>query len=90
MPFPQAMHRRAAAPAQFDPARRARLSAEVRPRWARAGYPTLVQHILGLIRTALGGRGYQALIVIDAALRHQLGRHAAGEPERVDPGVSGF
>jgi hypothetical protein len=135
----------------FDPVLRAKLTAEFRDRWARAGYPTLVQHILGnmsqahgvplvvlkdiartvraehqqvraprspgatsvagaapmavvdgsniawarttvdgrprldnvaLVRTALAERGYQTLVVVDAALRHQLDHHGAGELER--------
>jgi hypothetical protein len=138
--------------AHIDPAFRARLIAEFRERWARAGHPGLVQHILGnmsqahgvplgilkdiartvrdehaqqarrppaaasrsvsssaplaivdgsnlawarttedglprldnlaLIRSALAERGYQALVVVDAALRHQLARQDAGELDR--------
>ena len=135
-----------------DPAVRAKLAAEFRERWARAGHPGLVQHILGnmseahgvpmgvlkdiarsvraeheqpvprargaasrgvtgtaplaivdgsnlawarttddglprldnlaLVRAALAERSYQALVVVDAALRHQLGRQDASELER--------
>lgn len=138
--------------ATHDPAVRAKLAAEFRERWARAGHPSLVQHILGnmseahgvpmgvlkdiarsvraeheqplprpraapsravggaaplavvdgsnlawarttdeglprldnlgLVRAALAERSYQALVVVDAALRHQLGRHDANELER--------
>jgi uncharacterized coiled-coil protein SlyX len=137
---------------RLDPAVRARLVAEFRERWTRAGRPGLVHHILGnmsqsygvplavlkdiarmvcaeheqqtptadhttirpvtsaaplaivdgsnlawarttedgrprldnltLVRTALGERGYQALVVVDAALRHQLGGRDAGELDR--------
>ena len=137
---------------QLDPTLRTTLVAEFRERWARAGYPSLVQHILGnmsqahgvplaalkdiargvraeyqhsphaspatapdpptgqtslavvdgsnlawarttddghprldnlrLVRTALAERGYQALVVVDAALRHQLGQRDAGELDR--------
>jgi hypothetical protein len=139
-------------PSHLDPALRTRLTAEFRERWARAGHPTLVQHILGnmsqaygvplvvlkdiarnvraehqqvvrapraagpreatgaaplavvdgsniawartsaeghprldnlsLVRAALAERGYQALVVVDAALRHQLGHQDAGELDR--------
>jgi Zc3h12a-like Ribonuclease NYN domain len=51
--------------------------------WARTtddGLPRLDNVVL--VRTALAERGYQAVIVVDAALRHQLGRHDAGELER--------
>jgi Zc3h12a-like Ribonuclease NYN domain len=135
-----------------DPEVRAKLVAEFRERWARAGHPSLVQHILGnmseahgvpmavlkdiarsvraeheqpppraraaaprgvtgaaplaivdgsnlawarttddglprldnlaLVRAALAERSYQALVVVDAALRHQLGRQDASELER--------
>ena len=37
---------------------------------------------LRLVRTALAERGYQALVVVDAALRHQLGQRDAGELDR--------
>jgi Zc3h12a-like Ribonuclease NYN domain len=137
---------------RLDPALRARLVAEFRERWTRAGHPALVQHILGnmsqahgvplgvlkdiartvqaeheqqsvpplnstirsvsaaaplaivdgsnlawartsddglprldnltLVRTALAERGYQALVVVDAALRHQLGGRDASELDR--------
>lgn len=136
----------------LDPVLRAKLVAEFSERWARAGYPSLVQHILGnmsqahgvplgvlkdiartvraehqqqarahrdaaprpltgaarlavvdgsnlawarttdegrprldnltLVRTSLAERGYQALVVVDAALRHQLGQHDASELDR--------
>jgi polyhydroxyalkanoate synthesis regulator phasin len=138
-------------PSHLDPALRAKLTAEFRERWSRAGYPTLVQHILGnmsqahgvplvvlkdiardvraeqqqvrparaaptvsvtgaaplavvdgsniawartseeghprldnlsLVRAALAERGYQSLVVVDAALRHQLGHQDAGELDR--------
>jgi hypothetical protein len=139
--------------ASLDPALRARLVAEFRERWTRAGRPGLVQHIVGnmsqaygvprgmlkdiartvraeheqqalpaqptathrpvtaaaplavvdgsnlawarttddglprldnlaLVRSALAERGYQALVVVDAALRHQLGKRDAGELDR--------
>ncbi len=137
---------------RLDPALRARLVAEFHERWARAGYPSLVQHILGnmsqahgvplaalkdiarsvraehpepvrpeqrsmpgvpagaaplavvdgsnlawartsedgrpclhnlqMVRTALAERSYQALVVVDAALRHQLGQADARELDR--------
>lgn len=137
----------------LDPVTRARLLAEFRERWTRAGRPGLVQHILGnmsqahgvplgvlkdiartvraeheqqqampahhavtrpvsaaaplavvdgsnlawarttddglprlenlaLVRTALAERGYQALVVVDAALRHQLSKRDASELDR--------
>ncbi len=136
----------------LDPTVRAKLAAEFRQRWTRAGRPGLVQHILGnmsarhgvplgvlkdiartvraeyreqaqgshsvapqavtaaapvavvdgsnlawarttddghprldnlaLVRSALAERGYQALVVVDASLRHQLGRQDAGELDR--------
>ena len=52
--------------------------------WARTtddGRPRLDN--LALVRTSLAERGYQALIVVDAALRHQLGHHDAGELDRL-------
>lgn len=137
---------------RLDSVLRARLVAEFRERWTRAGRPALVQHILGnmsqsygvplavlkdiartvraehehqprpadhtaarqvtsaaplaivdgsniawarttedgrprldnltLVRTALAERGYQALVVVDAALRHQLGGRDGGELDR--------
>ncbi len=137
---------------QLDPVLRERLVAEFHERWARAGYPSLVQHILGnmsqahgvplaalkdiarsvraehqqpvlpqhqsmpgvragaaplavvdgsnlawartsedgrpclhnvrMVGTALAERGYQALVVVDAALRHQLGQAEARELDR--------
>jgi uncharacterized coiled-coil DUF342 family protein len=51
--------------------------------WARTtddGHPRLDN--LALVRTSLAERGYQALIVVDAALRHQLGQRDAGELDR--------
>ncbi len=139
----------------IEPDVRDQLTAEFRERWARAGYPSLVHHILGnmseahgislgvlkeiaravradheqndprpeqgrpaarraaggsaalavvdgsnlawarltedghprvdnllLARTALAERGYQALVVVDAALRHQLGQRDAAELDR--------
>jgi uncharacterized coiled-coil DUF342 family protein len=52
--------------------------------WARTtddGRPRLDN--LALVRTSLAERGYQALVVVDAALRHQLGHHDAGELDRL-------
>jgi uncharacterized coiled-coil DUF342 family protein len=52
--------------------------------WARTtddGRPRLDN--LALVRTALAERGYQAVVVVDAALRHQLGHHEAGELDRM-------
>lgn len=37
---------------------------------------------VALVRAALAERGYQAIVVVDAALRHQLGHRDAGELER--------
>jgi len=51
--------------------------------WARTtddGHPRLDN--VRLVRSALAERGYQALVVVDAALRHQLDRHDAGELDR--------
>ena len=51
--------------------------------WARStddGLPRLDN--LALVRAALAERGYQALVVVDAALRHQLQRRDASELER--------
>jgi len=51
--------------------------------WARTtddGLPRLDN--LKLVRTALAERGYQALVVVDAALRHQLGGRDASELDR--------
>jgi hypothetical protein len=51
--------------------------------WARTtedGLPRLDN--LALVRAALAERSYQALIVVDAALRHQLERQDASELER--------
>jgi len=51
--------------------------------WARTtddGLPRLDN--LALVRTALAERGYQALVVVDAALRHQLRGRDAGELDR--------
>jgi hypothetical protein len=52
--------------------------------WARTtddGRPRLDN--LALVRTALAERGYQAVVVVDAALRHQLGHQDAGELDRL-------
>jgi hypothetical protein len=51
--------------------------------WARTtedGLPRLDN--LALVRSSLAERGYQALVVVDAALRHQLGKRDAGELDR--------
>jgi hypothetical protein len=51
--------------------------------WARTtddGLPRLDN--LTLVRTALAERGFQALVVVDASLRHQLGGRDASELDR--------
>jgi hypothetical protein len=62
----------------------ARLSAEFRHRWARAGYPTLVQHILGNLSQAPGVRP-GVLQDIARSVRAEHEREQAGRPAEAAP-----